>query len=86
MIELGLSVIGGIAIATYTNKTGKTINTKTIKCILLGKVKKLGVNERFFSVNMLGNHLGPGFSETVEVPAELNGVKMKSMQCSVHYN
>ena len=73
----------GMALVTYTNKTGKAINTATIKCIAIGKgKKKLGVQERIFSVHLRGSPLEPGFSDTVEVPVDLHGAKMKSMECS----
>ena len=76
----------GVALVTYTNKTGKTLKTGAfIKCIALDKnKKKLGVQDRIFMASDYNGALKPGFSDSVEVPVRLHGMKMKSMKCSVY--
>ena len=73
----------GYALVTYANTTGKTFNTAvTIKCVAMGKNKKnLGVNEASFFTHQHGP-IKPGFSDTIEIPFQLNGAKMKSANCS----
>ena len=77
----------GYALVTYANTTGKTFNTAvTIKCVAMGKnKKKLGVNEGSLFTHQHGP-IKPGFSDTVEIPFQLNGAKMKSVRCSYSEN
>ena len=46
--------------------------------------KKLGVQDRIFMASDYNGALKPGFSDSVEVPVRLHGMKMKSMKCSVY--
>ena len=76
----------GVALVTYTNDTGKALKTGAfLKCIAFDKnKKKIGVQERgFFAMNYDGP-IKSGFSDSVEVPVHLHGMKMKSMKCSVY--
>ena len=76
----------GVALVTYTNDSGKTLKTGAfLKCIAFDKnKKKIGVQERAFYAMNYGGPIKPGFSDSVEVPVVLHGMKMKSMKCSVY--
>ena len=76
----------GVALVTYTNDSGKTLKTGAfLKCIAFDKnKKKIGVQKRGFYAMNYGGPIKPGFSDSVEVPVRLHGMKMKSMKCSVY--
>ena len=76
----------GVALVTYTNGTGKTLKTGAfLKCVAFDKnKKKIGVQERIFLAKNYNGALKPGFSDSVEVPVHLHGMKMKSMKCKVY--
>lgn len=75
----------GYVLVTYTNDTQKTFQKyATITCVASDRSKKkIGVNKRSFFAHQHGP-IAPGFSGTVEIPIELNGIKMHSANCSVN--
>ena len=72
----------GYALVTYTNKTNKTFaSAVTIKCIAFDSSgNRLGVNQRSFFAHDRGP-IPPGFQDTVEVPINLHGSQMSSIEC-----
>ena len=72
----------GYALITYTNDTDATYKAVTIKCVALDSLnKKINSNKRSFYAHEYGP-ITPGFSDTLKIPVDLNGLDMESMNCN----
>lgn len=72
----------GYAVVSYANDSSTTFESITVECVATGGQGKIGVNQRSFMSRERGP-IEPGFSGTIEVPVELHGAKLASMECKV---
>ena len=72
----------GYALASYVNDSRQTFSrVVTVQCdAFAGEGRKIGTNTRSFFVHEHGP-IVPGFRGTVEVPVELDGETLDSMEC-----
>jgi len=72
----------GYVLISYCNNTSKTFkHAVTIQCIALdASGNKIGMNQRSFFCHEYGP-IEPGFKGAVEIPIQLHGSKMDSVQC-----
>lgn len=69
------------ALVTITNNTSKRVSRPLAKCTAIGpNGSRLGVNQRSVFAG-----LNPGESESVEVPIDLNGATLVSMDCKIRW-